>query len=68
MKNKVFMSVVTSLMLGSSFANAKDISLQEAVENIVKKYNVTYISKSKDLKNKIVDSEKVSFGGGYGIK
>ncbi|RBQ32596.1 hypothetical protein CRU92_02470 [Arcobacter sp. FW59] len=68
MKNKVFMSVVTSLMLGSSFANAKEISLQEAVENIVKKYNVTYISKSKDLKNKIVDSEKLGFGGGYGIR
>ncbi|RBQ28748.1 hypothetical protein [Aliarcobacter vitoriensis] len=64
MKNKVFMSVVTSLMLGSSFANAKEISLQEAVENIVKKYNVTYISKSKDLKNKIVDSQKLGFGGG----
>ncbi|WP_418184634.1 hypothetical protein ACNSOS_09465 [Aliarcobacter vitoriensis] len=68
MKNKVFMSVVTSLMLSGTMLNAKEISLQEAVENIVKKYNVTYISKSKDLKNKIVDSEKVSFGGGYGIK
>ncbi|RBQ28701.1 hypothetical protein [Aliarcobacter vitoriensis] len=68
MKNKVFMSVVTSLMLGSSFANAKEISLQEAVENIVKKYNVTYISKANNLKDKSIDSQKVSFGGGYGIK
>ncbi|RBQ32430.1 hypothetical protein CRU92_01610 [Arcobacter sp. FW59] len=64
MKRRVFISVLASMMLGSSFANAKEISLQEAVENIVKKYNVTYISKSKDLKNKIVDSEKLGFGGG----
>ncbi|RBQ29268.1 hypothetical protein [Aliarcobacter vitoriensis] len=68
MKRRVFISVLTSMMLSGTMLNAKEISLQEAVENIVKKYNVTYISKSKDLKNKIVDSEKLSFGGGYGIR
>ncbi|WP_418185672.1 hypothetical protein ACNSOS_01455 [Aliarcobacter vitoriensis] len=68
MKNRVFISVLTSMMLGSSFANAKEISLQEAVENIVKKYNVTYISKANNLKDKSINSEKLGFGGGYGIR
>ncbi|RBQ29054.1 hypothetical protein [Aliarcobacter vitoriensis] len=68
MKNKVFISVLASMMLSGTMLNAKDISLQEAVENIVKKYNVTYISKANNLKDKSINSQKVSFGGGYGIK
>ncbi|RBQ29418.1 hypothetical protein [Aliarcobacter vitoriensis] len=68
MKRKIFISVLTSMMLSGTMLNAKEISLQEAVENIVKKYNVTYISKANNLKDKSINSEKVSFGGGYGIK
>ncbi|RBQ30719.1 hypothetical protein CRU92_11130 [Arcobacter sp. FW59] len=68
MKNKVFISVLASMMLSGTMLNAKEISLQEAVENIVKKYNVTYISKASNLKDKSIDSQKVSFGGGYGIR
>ncbi|RBQ28631.1 hypothetical protein [Aliarcobacter vitoriensis] len=68
MKNRVFISVLASMMLSGTMLNAKEISLQEAVENIVKRYNVTYISKANNLKDKSIDSEKVSFGGGYGIK
>ncbi|WP_418185863.1 hypothetical protein ACNSOS_02805 [Aliarcobacter vitoriensis] len=68
MKNRIFISVLTSMMLSGTMLNAKEISLQEAVENIVKKYNVTYISKANNLKDKSINSEKVSFGGGYGIK
>ncbi|RBQ28817.1 hypothetical protein [Aliarcobacter vitoriensis] len=68
MKNKVFISVLASMMLSGTMLNAKEISLQEAVENIVKRYNVTYISKANNLKDKSIDSQKVSFGGGYGIK
>ncbi|MFV7791384.1 hypothetical protein ACNO6Z_11115 [Aliarcobacter lanthieri] len=68
MKRKIFISVLTSLMLSGTMLNAKDISLQEAVENIVKKYNVTYISKANNLKDKSIDSEKLGFGGGYGIR
>ncbi|RBQ28503.1 hypothetical protein [Aliarcobacter vitoriensis] len=68
MKRKIFISVLTSMMLSGTMLNAKEISLQEAVENIVKKYNVTYISKANNLKDKSIDSQKMSFGGGYGIK
>ncbi|RBQ32015.1 hypothetical protein CRU92_04400 [Arcobacter sp. FW59] len=68
MKNKVFISVLASMMLSGTMLNAKEISLQEAVENIVKKYNVTYISKANNLKDKSINSQKVSFGGGYGIR
>ncbi|WP_418185150.1 hypothetical protein ACNSOS_09865 [Aliarcobacter vitoriensis] len=68
MKNRVFISVITSMMLSGTMLNAKEISLQEAVENIVKKYNVTYISKANNLKDKSIDSQKVSFRGGYGIR
>ncbi|MFW2601920.1 hypothetical protein [Aliarcobacter butzleri] len=64
MKRRVFISVLTSMMLSSISLNAKDISLQEAVDSIAKEYKVTYISKSKDLKDKRIDDSKVSFGGG----
>ncbi|WP_257119009.1 hypothetical protein [Aliarcobacter vitoriensis] len=64
MKRKIFISVLTSMMLSGTMLNAKEISLQEAVENIVKKYNVTYISKANNLKDKSIDSQKMSFGGG----
>ncbi|WP_222718355.1 hypothetical protein [Aliarcobacter vitoriensis] len=68
MKRKIFISALASMMLSGTMLNAKEISLQEAVENIVKKYNVTYISKANNLKDKSIDSQKVSFGGGYGIR
>ncbi|WP_257118739.1 hypothetical protein [Aliarcobacter vitoriensis] len=64
MKRKIFISVLTSMMLSGTMLNAKEISLQEAVENIVKKYNVTYISKANNLKDKSIDSQKVRFRGG----
>ncbi|RBQ25779.1 MULTISPECIES: hypothetical protein [Arcobacteraceae] len=64
MKNKVFVSVVTSMMISGTMLSAKEISLQEAVDSIVKEYKVSYISKSKSLKDRKVDDSKMSFGGG----
>ncbi|MBL3520525.1 hypothetical protein H0A43_08550 [Arcobacter lanthieri] len=64
MKNKVFVSVITSMMISGTMLSAKEISLQEAVDSIVKEYKVSYISKSKSLKEIKVDDSKMSFGGG----
>ncbi len=61
MKNRFFISVVTSLMLSNNVVNAKEISLQEAVDSIVKEYKVTYISKSNSLKDKKIDEKKINY-------
>lgn len=61
MKNRFFISVVASLMLSNNFVNAKEISLQEAVDSIVKEYKVTYISKSNSLKDKKIDEKKINY-------
>ncbi|MDY0192124.1 MAG: TonB-dependent siderophore receptor [Aliarcobacter butzleri] len=61
MKNRFFISVVTSLILSNNVVNAKEISLQEAVDSIVKEYKVTYISKSNSLKDKKIDEKKINY-------
>ncbi|MCG3690315.1 TonB-dependent receptor [Aliarcobacter butzleri] len=61
MKNRFFISVVASLMLSNNVVNAKEISLQEAVDSIVKEYKVTYISKSNSLKDKKIDEKKINY-------
>lgn len=61
MKNRFFISVVASLMLSDNVVNAKEISLQEAVDSIVKEYKVTYISKSNSLKDKKIDEKKINY-------
>ncbi|MFY4817054.1 TonB-dependent siderophore receptor [Aliarcobacter butzleri] len=61
MKNRFFISVVTSLILSNNVVNAKEISLQEAVDSVVKEYKVTYISKSNSLKDKKIDEKKINY-------
>ncbi|RBQ27882.1 TonB-dependent siderophore receptor [Arcobacter sp. CECT 9188] len=51
------------MMISGTMLSAKEISLQEAVDSIVKEYKVSYISKSKSLKDRKVDDSKMSFGG-----